>query len=91
MAETTSPAFLAVHPNGRFLYAVNEMGDYESKKSGGVSAFAIDLAGSFLFAANQDSGNVVLFRIDPQTGGLTPTGHVLEVPSSVCVAFLPVD
>jgi len=53
--------------------------------------FAIDPTGTFLFAANQDSGNVVLFRIDPKTGGLTPTGQALEVPSPVCVAFLPVD
>lgn len=35
-AETASPSFLAVHPNGRFLYAVNEQAE------GSVSAFAID-------------------------------------------------
>jgi 6-phosphogluconolactonase len=35
--ETPSPSFLAVHPNGRFLYAVNEIGG-----EGTVSAFAID-------------------------------------------------
>lgn len=32
--ETPGPSFLALHPNGRFLYAVNEPND-------GVSAFAI--------------------------------------------------
>jgi len=41
-AETINPSFLAVHPNHRFLYAVNEVGDYKGQKSGGVSAFAID-------------------------------------------------
>ncbi len=41
-AQTTNPSFLAVHPNHRFLYAVNEVGNYNGEKSGGVSAFAID-------------------------------------------------
>ena len=41
-AQTTNPSFLVVHPNHRFLYAVNEVGNYQGKKSGGVSAFAID-------------------------------------------------
>ena len=41
-AETTNPSFLAIHPNQRFLYAVNEISSYEGQNSGGVSAFAID-------------------------------------------------
>jgi 6-phosphogluconolactonase len=41
-AETVNPSFVAVHPNGRFLYAVNEVGDYQGPNSGGVSAFSID-------------------------------------------------
>jgi len=41
-APTTNPSFLAVHPNHRFLYAVNETGNYKGQKSGAVSAFAID-------------------------------------------------
>jgi len=36
------PAFLALHPNHRYLYAVNEIDKYEGKKSGSVSAFSID-------------------------------------------------
>src|SRR5258708_2599245 len=41
-AETANPSFLAVDPTGRFMYAVNEVGDYKGQSSGGVSAFAID-------------------------------------------------
>jgi len=37
-----SPSFLAIHPSGRYLYSVNEVGELEGKPSGGVSAFAID-------------------------------------------------
>jgi 6-phosphogluconolactonase len=53
--------------------------------------FALDPTGSFLFAANQDSDSVVEFRIDQNTGRLTPTGQVLEVPSPVCVTFVPIE
>jgi 6-phosphogluconolactonase len=41
-AESTNPAFLAIHPNHRYLYAVNEIANYEGKKSGSVSAFSLD-------------------------------------------------
>jgi 6-phosphogluconolactonase len=36
-----NPSFLAIHPNGRVLYAVNEVEKYNGKTSGAVSAFAI--------------------------------------------------
>ena len=49
--------------------------------------FAIDPTGSFLLAANQESGTVVVFRIDPATGALTPTGQQLQVPAPVCIVF----
>lgn len=52
-AETINPSFLAVHPNHRFLYAVNETGDYKGQKSGAVSAFAIDHATGKLTLLNQ--------------------------------------
>jgi 6-phosphogluconolactonase len=41
-AETINPSFLAIDPGQRYLYAVNEVGDFKGEKSGGVSAFAID-------------------------------------------------
>src|ERR1700742_572035 len=40
-ATTTSPSWIALHPNKRFLYAVNEGGD-----SGTVTAFAVAASGS---------------------------------------------
>jgi 6-phosphogluconolactonase len=51
--------------------------------------FAIDPSGTRLYAANQDSNTVVVFRVDEQTGGLTPDGRVFDVPSPVCVLFIP--
>ena len=41
-AETTNPSWVTVAPNGRFLYAVNELSKYQGPNSGGVSAFAVD-------------------------------------------------
>jgi 6-phosphogluconolactonase len=54
-------------------------------------SFAVDPTGAYLFAANQNSDSIVQFRIDPNTGRLAPTGQVLEVPSPVCVIFVPVE
>ncbi len=50
--------------------------------------FAIDPSGKYLLAENQFSNNIVVFKIDAATGGLTPTGQVVEVPSPVDLAFL---
>jgi 6-phosphogluconolactonase len=41
-AETTNPSWVAIHPNGRFVYAVNEVKNYKDSKDGGLSAFSID-------------------------------------------------
>src|SRR5947208_3754861 len=47
-AETRDPSWVAVHPNGKFLYAANEAG-----KSSTVSAFAIDAKSGKLTLLNQ--------------------------------------
>jgi 6-phosphogluconolactonase len=52
--------------------------------------FAIDPTGAYLLAENQESNNIVIFHIDPATGGLTPTGQTVDVPSPVCLTFIPV-
>ena len=52
-AETANPSFLAIHPNHKFLYSVNEVGDYKGHKSGAVSAFSIDQATGKLTLLNQ--------------------------------------
>jgi 6-phosphogluconolactonase len=54
-AETMNPSFLAVDPSGRFLYAVNEVGDFAGQKGGAVSVFAIDRETGKLRFVNQVS------------------------------------
>jgi 6-phosphogluconolactonase len=52
-AETESPSFLAIAPNGRFLYAVNESGTFAGKKQGAVTAFSINKTTHRLTPLNQ--------------------------------------
>jgi 6-phosphogluconolactonase len=54
-AETTSPSFLAIHPDGRHLYAANEVRTFQGQQTGAVSAFAIDKASGTLTPLNQQS------------------------------------
>lgn len=84
-----NPSFLTIHPNGRVLYAVNEVDKYKEKSSGAVSAFAI--AG--------DSG--ALTRINEQaSGGASPcyvsvdhSGRVVLVANydGGSIALLPIE
>src|SRR5215213_7649724 len=40
-AKSANPSYLALHPNGRVLYAVNELSEFRGEPSGAVSAYAI--------------------------------------------------
>jgi 6-phosphogluconolactonase len=51
--------------------------------------FAIEPTGRFMLVANQSGNNVISFAINQETGGLTPTGNLIEVGSPVCVRFVP--
>jgi 6-phosphogluconolactonase len=63
--------------------------EHESTQGETPRNFAIDPTGTYLLAENQKSGTIVVFKIDPATGKLDATGHKVEVPSPVCVRFLP--
>ena len=51
--------------------------------------FALDPTGSWLLGGQSGFDNLVIFRINRNTGRLTATGQVLQVPSPVCVKFVP--
>jgi 6-phosphogluconolactonase len=55
VAEIANPAFLAIHPNQKYLYAASEIANYEGKHEGAVAAFAIDAATGKLTPLNQVS------------------------------------
>src|ERR1700730_1397415 len=54
-AEGGNPSFLAIDPRRRFLYAANDISNYQGQKSGGVSAFAIDAKSGKLTFLNEIS------------------------------------
>ncbi|OEK06431.1 lactonase family protein [Roseivirga misakiensis] len=50
--------------------------------------FEIDPSGRFLLVANQNTDTIVTFAINQETGELTDTGYIAEVPTPVCLKFL---
>lgn len=50
-----NPSFLALHPNGQTLYAVNETAEHNGKPGGGVTAFVIEGASGALTRVNDQS------------------------------------
>ena len=89
VAAGANPSFLAIHPNGRTLYAVNEVEKYDGKASGAVSAFAI---------AN-DTGALTRRNEQPSEGGapcfvsVDRSGRVALVANYAggSVAALPIE
>jgi 6-phosphogluconolactonase len=69
VGETSNPSFLAVHPNGKFLYAANE------DRQGTVTAFSIDPATGKLTELNKVSSK----GSGPCHVALDKTGKVLYV------------
>ncbi len=57
--NVVEPSFLTIDKNKKYLYAVNETVEYEGKKSGAVSAFAID----------QKTGDLTFLNKQPSLGG----------------------
>ena len=55
VAPSTNPSYLAVHPSGKFLYAIQEVDTFEGKRTGSVSAYSIDRATGKLTLLNQVS------------------------------------
>ncbi len=55
----------------------------------GPQNLAITPDGRLLLCANMPGDNVVVFRIDPQTGGLKPVGQPVTMPRPSCIMLLP--
>lgn len=87
-AKSADPSFLAVHPSGKFLFAVNELGEFQGEKAGGVSSFALDAATGELTPINQQSSK----GAHPCHLTLDPAGKVAIVAnySGGSVACLPI-
>jgi len=87
-AESVDPSFLVLHPNGKYLYAVNEIENFKGEKSGAVSAYSIDRKTGKLTLLNQVSSH----GLDPCHISLDKTGNYVLVANytSGTVTVFPV-
>lgn len=106
-AELANPSFLAMHPNGKFLYAVGEVAEFEGKKTGIVASFAVESDGGLRLLNQRPSGgtgpchvmvdgqgkNVLVANYSGGSVAVLPVGADgrLAEPSSVIVHQLPAD
>ncbi|MEO1261314.1 MAG: lactonase family protein [Bacteroidota bacterium] len=82
-AEEDVLALLNAHPQSGKLTFVKNI----NTKGKVPRDFAIDPTGNILVVANQETGNLVSFKINQETGDLTPTGFELEIKSATCIKF----
>ncbi|WP_211707507.1 lactonase family protein [Paraburkholderia aspalathi] len=50
--------------------------------------FAIHPSGKWILVANQRSGKVNVFSIDPASGRVSDTGQSVDIPAPVSIAFV---
>lgn len=65
--------------------------EYSASQGQKPRGFAVDPSGAFLLVANQDSDNIVTFRIDGDHGVLISTGHRLQISNPTCLKFLSLN
>jgi 6-phosphogluconolactonase (cycloisomerase 2 family) len=88
-AAIPSPSWMAIHPQGRYLYAVNEISNFGGTTSGSVSAFSI----------NRTNGDLTLLNVVSSQGGgpahlsVDPLGQYVFVANygGGSVAVLPIQ
>lgn len=102
-------ADIHVSPDGKFVYASNRGDENDiaifavDKSTGKLTLkghqpvlgktprnFSIDPTGKFLLSANQNSGDIVIFKRDVATGLLIDSGKKIEVDKPVCLKWIPV-
>jgi len=86
---SASPSWLAFDPQRRFVYAVNEVDDFNGGKTGGVTAFGIDHASGELTQINAVSSE----GAGPAHCSVHPSGRFVFVANygSGNVSVLPVQ
>lgn len=75
LAQARNPSFLALHPGGKFLYAVNEVGMDKGKPAGAITAYAFDREKPALLELNSEP-----------TQGTSPCHLAVDASASTVVA-----
>ncbi|HET7883003.1 MAG TPA: lactonase family protein [Acetobacteraceae bacterium] len=86
---SANPSFVALDPSGRHLYVVNEIDDYQGKKSGSIEAYAIDPTHGTLKLLNRQPLNSPI----PAHLAVDPTGRHVVVANYIGGDFvvLPIE
>lgn len=80
--------------NSIAIYSINQANGHLTlvahQHSGGniPRNFTIHPSGDFLLVGNQESHNIVIFRINKETGLLTDTGNRIDVSKPVCLKWI---
>jgi 6-phosphogluconolactonase len=77
VVESATPSSLALDASERFLYAVNEINEYEGLPSGTVEAYAIDATDGSLKLVNKQK--LSLSATAPRHAAVSPDGRALVV------------
>ncbi|HPD47754.1 MAG TPA: lactonase family protein [Anaerohalosphaeraceae bacterium] len=78
-----SVAVYTIDGAGKLTFVEHETADIKTPRN-----FNIEPSGKYCLVANQDANTVLVFRINPQTGDLEPTGNKVSVGRCVCIRFL---
>jgi 6-phosphogluconolactonase len=62
--------------------------DFASAEGQTPRGFRLSASGGYLFVANQDSDNIVTFKVDTETGTFAPIGVVRDARAPVCLVIL---
>lgn len=76
-------AVFSIHPKTGLLTGIGTQATMGIKPRN----FTIDPSGKFLLVANQQSNDVVIFKIDGNTGMPVPTGNTVPFIAPVCLVF----
>ena len=69
---------------GKLTHIENQGKDIKTPRN-----FAVDSSGAYCLVANQDSHDVIVFKVNQESGKLEPTDVKAHIERPVCLRFLP--
>ncbi|MBK6634983.1 MAG: lactonase family protein [Chitinophagaceae bacterium] len=82
--DDNSISIFAIHPADGKLTLIGHQQTFGKTPRN----FNFDPSGNFLLVANQNTNEIVIFKIERDTGLLTDTGKRINVPNPVCIAWI---
>ena len=61
---------------------------YQSTLGSAPRNFNFDPTGNYLVAANQNSNNIVIYKVNHQTGLLQPESAQIKIGNPVCIKWI---